>query len=516
MSPRVATTGRHAGKRLSLGRVSVAVLLVLAVVAAAVVVPWYLQRAASAEPTVAGPRWFGGYFDVTAAPVAETPAITDDTAVVLAFIVAASEDECVPSWGAAYSLDEAGVQLDLDRRVARMRQHGADVVVSFGGALNTELAGACETPDALAEAYRAVIDRYGSTTIDLDLENSNLTDEAAGYRRAEAIAILQRDRARQGETLGVWLTLPVARTGLTDAGLAAVRQLLVAGVDLAGVNVMTMDYNTDLAGASMGEAAIEALQATHDQVQALYDRFDVELPSEGAWAVMGATPMIGQNDVQAEVFTLRDAEILNAFAAEKALARLSMWSLNRDRTCGPNYPNTMVVSDSCSGVDQGEESFAALLAAGFDGLPVPAVTPTSAPTPIADDPATAPYPIWADDVAYSAGVRVVWHGNVYSAKWWTLGGTQPDDPTLTATETPWTLVGPVLATDQPFTLPTLPTGTYPDWSADAVFQAGDRVLYEGTPYLAKWWTQGDVPSIAITDRDRSPWSLIEPADATSD
>ncbi len=512
-------SGRHAGKRLSPLRVVVAVAVVLALVGVAVAVPLVVRGETDGEKAVAGPRWFGGYFDVTSAKVSEVP--TDDldapSNVVLAFVVAEKADSCVPSWGTYYGLDEAAKELDLDRRIARVRQDGSDVVVSFGGAINTELAVACEKTPDLVDAYRQVIDRYDLSMIDLDIEGETLADDVAGYRRAQAIAELQKQAKNEGTSLAVWLTLPVATNGLPDDGMAAVEQMLDAGVELSGVNVMTMDYGTDLQGKSMADASIDALNATESQLTGLYKKHNVSLPPQGAWSVMGATPMIGQNDVADEVFTMADAATLNSFAISKSLARMSMWSINRDRTCGPNYPEVSVVSNSCSGMKQGDTTFAATLAAGFDNnqapTPSPSSSKTKSPRPTAaptDNPETSPYPIWSPDTPYSSGVRVVWGGNVYAAKWWVQGGAEPDDPTMQAGETAWTLVGPVLPTDAPWSLPTVPEGTYPDWVATQVYVKGDRVLFDGTPFEAQWWTQGDNPSIGITDRDRSPWELVIP------
>jgi chitinase len=503
--------------------VTTAIAVVVAVIGGAVAVPLLLNNDARAATVEAGPRWFGGYFDVTAAKASEVPT-TDLEApsnIVLSFVVAESEDSCVPSWGTYYGLDEAATGLDLDRRIARMRQDGAQIAVSFGGALNTDLAAACESMDDLVDAYAAVIDRYDVSVIDLDIEGANLSDLVAGARRAQAVAELQKQRRADGEQLEVWLTLPVATSGLLEDGLEAVDQMLAAGVELAGVNVMTMDYGVDLEGRSMAEASIDALTATAAQLTTLYAQRGVRLPAQGAWAILGATPMIGQNDVEDEIFTIKDAAALNSFADSHHLSRMSMWSLNRDRTCGPNYPDTSVVSDSCSGVQQDGATFAAALAPGFDGRPSATITPSPdaseirSPRPAAaptDDPATSPYPVWSADAAYSAEARVVWRGNVYAAKWWVQGGTEPDDPTLDADETAWTLVGPVLPTDRPWTLPTAAPGTYPDWSATAVYVKGDRVLFGGTPFEAQWWTQGDNPSVGITDQDRSPWGMLSTDD----
>ena len=68
-------------------------------------------------------------------------------------------------------------------------------------------------------------------------------------------------------------------------------------------------------------------------------------------------------------------------------------------------------------------------------------TATAAPTAAAadaDDPATSPYPIWNVNQAYPKGTKIVWHRNVYQAKWYTTGD-QPDIPVAAADQTPWTL-----------------------------------------------------------------------------
>lgn len=59
-------------------------------------------------------------------------------------------------------------------------------------------------------------------------------------------------------------------------------------------------------------------------------------------------------------------------------------------------------------------------------------------------------------------------------------------PAGEAGETPWQLVGPVLSGEKPIQQPTLPAGTYPKWSGKTVYDGGDRVLFEGIPFQAKW------------------------------
>jgi chitinase len=509
----VTTTVRT--RRLSKSRVAIAAIVVGALTTGGV----YLANTAVTEVTqVTASPWFAGYADLTLTPAYAFEAPTDDSGknVMLSFIVADPDDACTPSWGAAYTMDEANDQLDLDRRIARLTQGGGEAIASFGGQANDELASVCTDSAALEAAYASVIDRYTLSTIDLDLEGVAL-DNDSNTRRAEAIAALQAAATADKRDLAVWLTLPVTPQGLAKNGTDTVAAFLAAGVDLAGVNAMTMDYgdskNSDSAGAdaSMQQLAEDALTATHRQLGILYDQADISLTDRTLWSKIGATPMIGQNDVADEVFTLDDAVGLNAFAHEKGLGRLSMWSLNRDATCGSSFTDLNRVSNFCSGVDQGERTFAETLGALMTGSPESnsgtTTTAEAVPPDAEDDPATSPYAIWNEDATYLAGTKVTWHRNVYEAKWWTKGDL-PDDAVLDAFETPWTLIGPVLPGETPIPIPTLPAGTYPEWLGTSVYEAGTRIQFNGLAFEAKWWTQGDSPEASANNPDNSPWNPL--------
>jgi chitinase len=501
---------RFPGRKLSALRV-VALGAAVAVVATVAVSGW--TRFEDARAASATPSFFSGYVDVTATPTFafEDVATSKAKSVVLSFIVSDPDSACQPSWGGFYELGEIGTSMDLDRRIARFVQNGGEVSISFGGMANAELATACTDPVKLKAAYQQVIDRYDITTIDLDIEGAALGDSAAGLRRATAIAAIQKKQIAADKSLNVWLTLPVAPTGLTVEGTAAVAQMLAAKVELSGVNVMTMDFNTGITTSSgMLDASIAAAQATHEHLGDLYRATGSELGDKTLWAKIGLTPMIGQNDVPGEVFSLGAARGLNAYAQKMGVGRMSMWSLNRDATCGGNYPDVNRVSDACSGVDQGDARFAELLASGITGEPssAPAIR-TAEPSlaPVVDDPATSPYQIWSPQATYVAEDRVVWHGNVYDAKYWTLGDV-PDNPSVRASETPWELIGPVLPGDKPQPVIEVPAGTYPDWSDAPVYAKGDRVMFGGRILEAKWWTQGDSPQPALEGSNGSAWRKL--------
>lgn len=502
---------RFPGRKLSVFRLTVLVA-VLALLAGGAYVGW--GRYSDAKAAASEPAIFAGYVDVTATPTYsfETPASKAANSVVLSFIVAAKDTPCEPSWGTAYSMAQAGADLDLDRRIARLRQQNGTVAVSFGGQANEELATACTDPAQLRDAYASVVERYNLTTIDLDLEGAALGDTAAMARRARAIAAVQAGRLAVGKPLSVWLTLPVAPTGLTAEGRGAVTAMLAAKVDVAGVNVMTMDYGASKpAGTTMLAASIDAASATHDQLATLYRAHGENLGSDTLWRKVGLTPMIGQNDVAGEIFTLQDADGLHSFAMAKGVGRVSMWSLNRDATCGPNYPDISTVSDACSGVNQKGQLFSQTLGQGLK-TPMAAAAkatpkPTAAATQVADNPATSPYPIWSSLAVYVAGDRIVWHGNVYQAKWWTQDDV-PDNPVASDGTTPWQLVGPVLPGDRPAPQESAPSGTYPLWAQATVYLQGNRVMFDGRIFEAKWWTRDDSPVAALQGNPASAWKML--------
>src|SRR5260370_25158108 len=82
--------------------------------------------------------------------------------------------------------------------------------------------------------------------------------------------------------------------------------------------------------------------------------------------------MIGRNDDPAEVFTLDDARKLVAFAQQDPnVVQLSMWALNRDRSCAGQFNE---LSD-CSFQTQQQYDFSKAFNAFLAGPPPPALGP---------------------------------------------------------------------------------------------------------------------------------------------
>lgn len=269
----------------------------------------------------------------------------------LAFVVAEeSGDGCSPGWG-GHGLRENPVAA----QIGELRRAGADVRVSFGGADGVELAAACPDEVSLADAYREVLDTYALTKVDFDVEGDELGDTAANDRRSRVIALLQGEAAAVGRPLQVTFTLPVMPEGLTDDGTRLLESAVRAGVQISGVNIMTMNYGPEYQG-NMAEYALEAARAVHAQL-----RIVLGLTDTAAWKVLEMTPMIGFNDVATEVFRPDDAERLLEFARTKQIGRLSMWSAGRDRPC-PGGPKPLAVS-TCSSIEQQDDDFLRVFAA---------------------------------------------------------------------------------------------------------------------------------------------------------
>src|SRR5258706_1869049 len=154
-------------QRLSWLRVGAVVAIVAVLAGGGAVV---LRKVSSSAPLL-GRSWSVPYVDVTLTPTYEfqNPESNPARDIALAFVVADSSDSCTPSWGGAYSMDEAKQSIELDRRITQLRAAGGDIMISFGGQANKELAFACTDQAKLTAAYRDVVSRYDAAVIDLDI-----------------------------------------------------------------------------------------------------------------------------------------------------------------------------------------------------------------------------------------------------------------------------------------------------------------------------------------------------------
>ncbi|MEP9348834.1 fibronectin type III domain-containing protein [Xanthobacter sp. KR7-225] len=262
---------------------------------------------------------FSPYMNMWSADAHNLVQTVDDaglSAVTLAFVIGTGEGEI--GWAGLGSLDDDTLSdgTSIASMVDQLHAKGVAVTISFGGGLGQEPALYYSDAGELAAAYQSVIDKYGVTSLDFDLEADALTDDAASALRNAALVTLEEDNP----DLSISFTLPVLPTGLTQDGLDLLAEAHAAGVDIDTVNIMVMNYGEYHDSGDMGDDAIAATEATIAQLEAL-----------GIDAKVGITPQIGENDIAGEVFTLEDAQQLTDYAdGNDHVAYLAMWALSRD------------------------------------------------------------------------------------------------------------------------------------------------------------------------------------------
>ncbi|MFD4545633.1 chitinase [Streptomyces sp. NPDC058466] len=265
----------------------------------------------------------------------------------LAFVIS-DGSSCTPKWNGTYAIGNSAVK----SRISTLKESGASVRVSFGGASGKELAESCDSASALAAAYGEALDAAGSTQADFDIEGDALTDSASVALRSQAIALLQKERT----DLEVSFTLPVMPSGLDSDSIALLESANDNSVQVSTVNIMTMNYGSSYTG-DMGDYAETSAKAAHDQLKEVFG-----LSSAGAWQGLALTSMIGEQDVKGETFTLADAAQVRAFADENEMAWVSMWSTFRDQQCSSDNASADNAATDCSGVTQSSGAFAEAMA----------------------------------------------------------------------------------------------------------------------------------------------------------
>ena len=211
---------------------------------------------ATPSPPVAGDRWgtnfYAPYVDMGGWPVPDLLAISQTNGggslFTAAFMQATPDGKL--AWAGLNAL-EPGATNDqaqaINRSIKALQSAGGDVMISLGGQAGTSLAqwGSTRgmTAAQLAGAYAGVIDTYGITHLDFDIEGAAVADSASIALNSQALKLLQQSKPQ----LKIWYTLPVLPTGLTADGIKVVDSAVKAGVKLAGVNVMAMDYGESAA-----------------------------------------------------------------------------------------------------------------------------------------------------------------------------------------------------------------------------------------------------------------------------
>ncbi|WP_405723027.1 chitinase [Streptomyces sp. NBC_01537] len=262
----------------------------------------------------------------------------------MAFIL--SDGTCKPAWDGSRPLTGGTDQ----STIKAIRAAGGDVTVSFGGWSGNKLGESCSSASKLAAAYQKVIDAYGLKSIDIDIESTEFESATVRQRVIDALKIVRNNNSG----LKIYITFGTTTTGPDSNGQDLIKRGAAKGLNLDGWAVMPFDY--DEGAIDMAAATKSAVNGLKNDVAAAYG-----LSSDAAYRKVGFSSMNGITDVDGEKITLADFKSMLGYAKSHHLARVSFWSVNRDRPCGSGSD-----ADSCSGISQGTYDFTKALA-GYTG-----------------------------------------------------------------------------------------------------------------------------------------------------
>ncbi|WP_308293215.1 chitinase [Streptomyces sp. TS71-3] len=295
--------------------------------------------AVKAAPAAVAPYIYNGWGNPP--DPAEVMDATGVSWFTMAFVLDAGN--CDPQWDGSRPLKGGQDEKTVDA----VRAKGGDVVPSFGGASGNKLEQSCSDADALAGAYQKVIDAYGLKAIDIDIEGDAYNDPNTQAKTIDALKKVKADNSG----LTTYVTFPSDQNGPDDS---MINRAADSDLEVDGWTIMPFDFGGS--GQDMGQLTIQATDGLKDRVKSAYGYSDEE-----AYAHSGLSSMNGITDVQEKVTPDNFQTILD-YAKQHHLARLSFWSVNRDRPCSGAYPN----DDTCSGVDQDAWQFTKIFA-GYTG-----------------------------------------------------------------------------------------------------------------------------------------------------
>ncbi|MFI8521607.1 ricin-type beta-trefoil lectin domain protein [Streptomyces sp. NPDC085481] len=261
---------------------------------------------------------------------------TGVTWFTLAFVL--SNGYCNPQWDGGRPL-VGGVD---QQTVNTVRAAGGDVIPSFGGWSGNKLESSCSSAGELAAAYQKVINAYGLKAIDIDIEAAAYDSPTVQQRTVDALKTVKAGNPG----IKVYVTFGTGQNG-PDTGL--INRAAAAGLTVDSWTIMPFDFGGN--GQNMGTLTTRAAEGLKTAVKNAYGYSD-----DQAYRHTGISSMNGVTDV-GETITQDDFRTILAYAQQRHLARLTFWSVNRDRPC------TGGGADTCSGVAQQPWDFTRILAA---------------------------------------------------------------------------------------------------------------------------------------------------------
>jgi hypothetical protein len=259
-------------------------------------------------------------------------------------MLADTPTSCNPLWDGERSLT-SGPDATA---ISNIRGAGGDVIVSFGGASGDKLGNVCTSASALAGAYQKVINTYHLKAIDIDIEAGEVSNSTVRQRVIDALKTIKNNNPG----IVTIITLGTGPTGLDENSpeLDMVKRGAASGLNNDVWGIMPFDFGGH--SGTMGDATKAAAEGLKARLKAAYGYSD-----SVAYAHMGISSMNGHTDESDEVVTITDFRAILAYAQLHHIARLTFWSLNRDRQCSGSLD-----PDACSGVTQAQFDYTKVFA----------------------------------------------------------------------------------------------------------------------------------------------------------
>jgi chitinase len=146
---------------------------------------------------------------------------------------------------------------------------------------------------------------------------------------------------------------PWHRTNTPDLdsdGTDLIARGAAAGLDNDGWVIMPFDLGGH--SGSMGDVTKTAADGLKNAVKSSYRYSD-----SVAYSHIGISSMNGRTDEADETVTTGDFTTILSYATSHHVARLTFWSVNRDRQCGSGG-----AGDACSGVSQSPYAYTKIFA----------------------------------------------------------------------------------------------------------------------------------------------------------
>ena len=248
----------------------------------------------------------------------------------LAFML--SDGTCNPKWDGSRPLTGG----DDQNKINAIRAAGGDVIVSFGGWSGNKLGEFCTSASALAGAYQKVISAYALKVIDIDIENTEWGSATVRQRVIDALKIIKTNNPG----IKTIITFGTATSGPDSTGVDMINRGASSGLANDIWCIMPFDFGGG--STNMGTLTVQAMEGLKSRVKAAYGYSDAT-----TYAHIGLSSMNGKTDVASELVRIADFQTMLSYAQQHHIARLTYWSVNRDRQCASGLD-----ADSCSGVTQ--------------------------------------------------------------------------------------------------------------------------------------------------------------------